>query len=270
MKEMFQTFKPKNALVERYVSYYYLDIKPHNKVTKFQCFPHFNTTISIYKSHIRLATGEMKYESEAKPFQIFTPIRENVLQVVQSGPIYRIVLVFKPLGIQQFFEDLNFCDYIKDFDFFQPSEVADFFSTLDVEVLTNFLDQSLVKRIQKTKYPVLQDAIDYSLEATEFVAVGGLAEKLNVSRQHLNRLFRSHFGVSTKKFLDIVLFRKSINKKLFENPSGTFTELTYDLNFSDQSHFTKTYKSLTAHSPKFFFNNGTVLGEEDTFWHLKS
>ena len=270
MKEVFQTFKPKNALVERYVAYYYLDIKPHNTVNRFRCFPHHNTTLSIYRSHVRLASGEMKYELEGAPFQIYTPMRENVLQVVQVGPIYRIVVVFNPLGIQQFFEDLNFGDYVTEFTFFQPSEVSDFFSTLDIEILTHLLDQSLVKRIQKKSYPVLERAIDYILEETELISVGGLAEKVNVTRQHLNRLFRLHFGVSTKKFLDIVLFRKSIHKKLFEDPSGTFTELTYDLNFSDQSHFTKTYKSLTAHSPKFFFNNGTVLGEEDTFWHLMS
>ena len=48
----------------------------------------------------------------------------------------------------------------------------------------------------------------------------------------------------------------------------TFTELAYRFNFSDQPHFNKTYKNLTEHSPKKFFDKGTKLGKEDTFWHL--
>ncbi|WP_313366114.1 hypothetical protein, partial [Sphingobacterium multivorum] len=56
MKELFQTFKPKNPIVKKYVDYYYLDIKPNNVINKFLCFPHFNNTISIYRYHVRLVS----------------------------------------------------------------------------------------------------------------------------------------------------------------------------------------------------------------------
>ena len=105
MKETFDTFKPKNLTIKEYVDYYYLDIKPNNVINEFQCFPHFNNTISLYKSHIRLKNGKIKFKETAKPFQIFTPIREKVLNVKQSGKVYRIVIVFHPLGIQQFYEN---------------------------------------------------------------------------------------------------------------------------------------------------------------------
>ncbi|VXD07071.1 DNA-binding transcriptional activator FeaR (fragment) [Sphingobacterium multivorum] len=119
MKELFQTFKPKNPIVKKYVDYYYLDIKPNNVINKFLCFPHFNNTISIYRYHVRLENGEIKFDDNANPFQIFTPIRQKVLNVKQSGTVYRIVIVFHPLGIQQFYENLNFADYITDYEFFQ-------------------------------------------------------------------------------------------------------------------------------------------------------
>lgn len=124
MTEIFETFKPKNSIIEKYVDYYYLDAKPNNVNNEFQCFPHFNNTISLYTSHIRLENGEIKFDKNAKPFQIFTPIREKILGVKQSGQVYRIVIVFNPVGIQQSYKNLNFADYITDFEFFKSKRTC--------------------------------------------------------------------------------------------------------------------------------------------------
>ncbi|MBD3906991.1 AraC family transcriptional regulator [Chryseobacterium sp. Ch-15] len=270
MQEIFQTFKPKNSIVKKYVDYYYLDIKPNNSTHEFQCFPHFNNTISIYKSHVRLENGEMKFDENAKPFQIFTPIREKVLNVKQLGKVHRIVVVFQPLGIQQFYKNLNFSDYITDFDFFNSNELQEILSTIETEIITSLLDNFLENRFKKFENPILEKSIHYISNHYEDFSVAKISEKIGISRQHLNRVFQLNLGVSIKKFHEIVLFRQSVNKKLFENPNSNFTALAYEFNFSDQSHFNKTYKTLVENSPKFFFDKGTILGKEDTFWHLKS
>ncbi|HUH25136.1 MAG TPA: AraC family transcriptional regulator [Flavobacterium sp.] len=270
MQEIFETFKPENPIIKKYVDYYYLDIKPNNVINKFQCFPHFNNTISLYKSHVKLENGEMKFDDNAKPFQIFTPVREKVLNVKQLGKVYRIVIVFHPLGIQQFYETLNFSDYITDFDFFNSNELQEIFSTTETEILTSLLDNFLENRFRKFENPILEKSIQYIFNHYEDFSVAKISDDIGISRQHLNRIFQSHLGVSVKKFHEIVIFRQTINKKLFENSDSNFTELAYEFNFNDQSHFNKTYKSLTENSPKSFFNKGTVLGQEDTFWHLQS
>jgi AraC-like DNA-binding protein len=270
MKEIFQTFKPKNSIIKKYVDYYYLDIKPNNVINEFRCFPHFNNTISIYKSHVRLQNGEMKFDENAKPFQIFTPIREKVLNVKQSGKVHRIVIVLHPLGIQQFYENLNFADYITDYEFFSTDELREIFSTTQTELITDFLDNTLLKRFRKFDNQILEQAIQYIFSNYESFSVTELSTYIGISRQHLNRVFQFNLGVTIKKFHELVLFRQSVNKKLFENPHSNFTELAYEFNFTDQSHFNKTYKTLAENSPKNFFSKGTVLGEEDTFWHLKS
>lgn len=269
MKKIFETFKPKNAIVGQYIDYYYLDIQPDNKIDEFECFPHFNNTLSLYKSHILLETGEMLFDKTAKPFQIFTPIREKILNVKRLNTIYRIVIVFHPLGIQQFFKELDFTDYITDFDFLSKEELSDLFNTTDTNKLTDLLDHSLEKRLCKFENNNLEKAIAYIFEHYENFSVTEISDFLEMSRQHLNRLFQFHLGVSIKKFHEIVLFRQTINKKLFENPDQNFTELAHEFNFNDQSHFNKTYKKLTENSPKTFFEKGTVLGKEDIFWHLK-
>lgn len=266
---MFETFKPKDPLVGRYVDYYYLDIKPDNLIHEFQCFPHFNNTISIYKSHIRLGNSEMQFDEGARPFQIFTPIREKVLHVRQSGKVHRIVLVFYPLGVHQFYRNVNFAEYITTFEFFTPDELHEIFSTTDTDRLTRMLDNFLGKRFTEFSNPVLEQSIQHIFDNYEKISVTEISGTLGISRQHLNRIFQAHLGVSAKKFHEIVLFRKTVNKKLFERFSKSYTELAYEFNFNDQSHFNKTYKNLTDNSPRSFFNKGTVLGKEDTFWHLQ-
>lgn len=268
MQEIFKTFRPKSSIVRKYVEYYYLDIKNNNVLYEFECFPHFNNSISLYKSHIRLETKEVIYDETLPPCQIFTPIREKVLHVKQYGKVYRIVVVFHPLGIHQFYKNLDFTDYITDYEFFSQEELHQVFSTAETDIHTNLLDRFLEKRFKPFEHPILEKSIHYIFNHYEDFSVSEISREIGVSRQHLNRLFQAHLGVSVKKFNEIVLFRKTINKKLFENPDRNFTELAHEFNFNDQSHFNKTYKSLTKNSPKSFFSKGTILGQEDTFWHL--
>ena len=96
-----------------------------------------------------------------------------------------------------------------------------------------------------------------------------IAMELEVSRRHLNRLFKSHFGISTKKFNDIVLLRKTLEHKLYENTEQSLTTLAHEFHYYDQSHLTKTFKTFTSNSPKQFLRKGILLGNEDIFWHLK-
>ncbi|MGE8431503.1 helix-turn-helix domain-containing protein [Chryseobacterium joostei] len=268
MNEIFETFKPKNSIVKNYVHYYYLDIKPFNVTNEFVCFPHFNNTISIYKSHVRLEKGEMIYDETAQPFQIFTPIREKVLHVKQSGQLHRIVIVFHPLGVQQFYENLNVAEYVTDFEFFNSNELNELFSTTETETLTQIVDGCMEKKFKPFSNHVLEKAIHYIFNHYEQFSVAELSGQIGISRQYLNRIFKFNLGISTKKFHEIVVFRHSVNEKLFKDPYKNFTELAYEFNFSDQSHFNKIYKILAENSPKNFFKKGTVLGKEDTFWHL--
>ncbi|ANF52265.1 transcriptional regulator [Chryseobacterium glaciei] len=269
MEEIFETFTPNNVLIKKYVDYYYLDIKPNNIINEFQCFPHFNNTISLYKSHIRVEERDVIFSEKANALQIFTPIRQKLLNVKQQGKVYRIVIVFHPLGIQQFYENLNFADYIANFDFFNQDELNEIFSTINLDTLTDSLDLFLEKRFKYFDHSILNKSIQYIFDNFENFTVGKLSVVLGISRQHLNRNFQHHLGISVKKFHEIVLFRKTVNNKLFEDPNKSFTKLAYEFNYNDQSHLNKAYKNLTENSPKNFFEKGTVLGNQDTFWSLQ-
>ncbi|MDM1408200.1 helix-turn-helix domain-containing protein [Myroides sp. DF42-4-2] len=268
-KAIFETFSPKSALVKKYVDYYYLDIKPHNEVREYQCFPHYNNTISIYASHQLKSDGSMEFKEGANDYQIFTPIREDVLHVRQIGRVHRVVIVFHPLGIQQFYRHLRFVHLIENYKFLEEEEVTEVFDTTNVETLTTLLDALLEKRYQPFSNALLEQTIAHIFKGEDNFAVQELAARLGVSRQHLNRVFKANMGVSLKRFYDIYLFRKTVNQKLYIAPEEKLTTIACRFNFNDQSHLIKTYKAMTNTSPKDFFQKGTKLGTKDTFWHLE-
>lgn len=268
MSTIFETFKPKNSTIKKYVDYYYLDIKPNNSTSNFQCFPHYNNTISLYKPNIQLEVNEILFKANKNSLQIFTPIREKILSVKQKGKVYRVVIVFHPLGIQQFYKDLSFDKFISDFDFFNQNELEEIFSTTDTIQITQLLDNFLEEKFEKFEHPLLEKTLEYIFNNYDDFKVEELSKNVNISRQHLNKVFKSHFGLSIKSYHKIVLFRKTIHQKLFETPDDNFTKVAHQFNYNDQSHFIKIYKALTGNSPKSFFSKGTLLGNEDTFWHL--
>ncbi len=268
MMDTFETCKPKHPLIARYLDYYYLDIKPNNEVTEFDCFPHHNNTVSLYKSHQRASNRDMIYQAAAPPFQIFTPVRDKVLKVRQKGRVHRIVLVFKVLGIQQFYRGLNFGEYIMDFPFFSGAELELLFETTNLNLIAERLDHFLLIRYQVYENKIIQQAVEHLFTNYEDFLVEQLALELGISRRHLNRLFKGHFGISIKKFHRIILLRKLLEMKLFDAPQESFTRLAYELNYADQAHLNKAFKDLTQNSPNQFLRKGTLLGDEDTFWHI--
>ncbi len=268
MNDFFKTFKPIDINLSKFIDYYYIDFKPNNKYTEYDCFPHYNNTISIYKNHIRLNDGSMKFEENASPFQIFTPVHENVLKVKQIGKLIRIVIVFKPFGINQFFKKLDFSNFNYDFSFFSKNEIDQLFDLIEINSIAVKLDKLFLSRLEIIENTVITDGLNYIFKRNNLFSVNEMAEVLDVSRRHLSRIFVKEIGVSVKKFHEIVLFRQTMEKKLFQNPNISFTELAYCFNLSDQSHFNKIYKKLSKSAPKNFYKKGKVVGEQDIFWHI--
>ncbi len=265
---IFETAKPLHATIARYVQYYYQEINEANTCREFSCFPHYNNSISLYRSHSSDKKGTITYVANGSPLQIFTPVRQQVLTIKQMGPIHRVVLVFHPLGIQQFYKNLAFTKLMDDYEFFAVDELQQLFEAGNIHTITYLLDQYLLKRFEYHENKVLAQAIAYIHERAQTFSVETLSEELAISRRHINRLFQQQLGVSVKKFQEIVLFRQALEQKLFQNAEQNFTSLTYEMNLCDPSHLNKLFAKLTRIPPKQFVNKGTHLGQEDTFWHI--
>ena len=75
-----------------------------------------------------------------------------------------------------------------------------------------------------------------------------LAEIFNVSPRHLYRHFHQTVGMSPKQYLQISRFEQSIDM-LHKYGKGRLADLAYTLNYADQSHFIREFKSLSNFTP---------------------
>lgn len=127
------------------------------------------------------------------------------------------------------------------------------FESLLHEVYQKFLKESDKKKIPgwvKELKNIIQDQID-----TQFTLdLKKISDELALNPSYLSREFSKYFD--DLNFGDYVR-QKRIEKaiSLMEESDYSLTEIAYLTGFSDQSHFTRTFKQITGKNPLSFKNN---------------
>lgn len=87
----------------------------------------------------------------------------------------------------------------------------------------------------------------------EEINVSEIGEKLNSSQRILQIKFKSATGLTIKKYIKILKFRKSIDQMANSNSEGdNLTNIALNNKYFDQSHFIKDFKDVTKITPKMF------------------
>lgn len=117
-----------------------------------------------------------------------------------------------------------------------------------------FLDNYLLSKIIREVPTLIQTLIEELDISSDDHSVFSLATKYHVSTKTIQRLFNQYIGISPKKYLRlhklVTMIRLMKEKKEF-NLSG----LTYELGYSDQSHFIKEFYEFTKLKPSLFQKN---------------
>lgn len=270
---IFETFRPNNELLRKYVSYYYLDIADDpSYFNEYICYPHYNTTVSFYKSHIASLNSQhsvVQYCEGANPLQIFTPLRETPLKVSQKGAVHKIAIVFEPLGINQFMGHLDLLErqVSPTFQLFDAKEVEQLFEQAIPGQIADLLDSFLLANFKQVQNNYVSEAIAQFHQSENNLLIDEIAEnKLGIGRKQLNRLFKQYLGTSPQNYRSIVRFRQLMAYKLGQEGQKNYTSLSHQVHYTDQSHFIKACKQLTGLTPSQFFRDGKIVGSEDTFW----
>jgi len=273
---IFETIKPKDKILKKYISYYYIDVADNDDYfNEYICYPHYNNTISLYKSHV-LSFDEghshITFNNDCLPLQIFTPLREEILRVTQKGPVYKIGIVFNPFGINQFLrQEIKMNELVSSpsFQFFEDDFLLRLFSERNIERSIDMLEIQLLENFRNVENSYVTRAIELLHEPENEFGIDALAEtKIGISRKHLNRLFQKYIGTTPQTYRKIVRFRQLMDFKLNAVKENNYGSLSYQVNYADQSHFIKACKQLTNLTPSQFFKEGKIVGSEDIFWNF--
>ena len=80
------------------------------------------------------------------------------------------------------------------------------------------------------------------------IRVPHLLKRLNVSERQLERRFVRAIGVSPHQYIRILRFRKAL-QLIKANQFERLSDVAYDLNYVDQSHFIKDIKAFSGYTP---------------------
>lgn len=91
---------------------------------------------------------------------------------------------------------------------------------------------------------------------------------LNYNHRHVRRLFLQHVGLAPKRFLQIARSKNAL-RLMTAKPDLKFAEIAYTLDYCDQAHFIKEFKSVYNLTPaqfsKTFLANSSDASRQNTF-----
>lgn len=263
-----QFYTPKNNTLKKYIEGYYF-ITPGDMEgvpVHYWTFPNNYCIVSVNQNSKAVRVDHKIYisptsEKNIAPSLVFrytTPIEVYYEKLVNEITIY-----FKPLGLNHFTKGLeqvflhqNLLDYNPFQDF---KETMDFIFSLTMrEQQIEELEKYWLSKLLTRDLDFMNQLI---LDIEADLKIADIAEKHNVSRQHINKMFLKNIGKSPSEYRKIFRFRNSIIRK---KDLKSLTELSYDNLFYDQSHFNKDFKELTAVNPKIFFKNVDI--DRENVW----
>jgi AraC-like DNA-binding protein len=236
-------------------------------------FPHYNCGLSFFKGveiqrnhfQVNLVEGsDLKVRIELLGKYI------NPLMIQYSGKIQEISIVFKPLGINRFLRENynsiapNFSQEYKSLEwqlFGEKLFASDNkIKSLEEFLVSEFKEENEIRKIEGSL--TLLENLEANYSITE------IADKLGYNLKTFQRHFTKHIGCSPIDYRRIFRFRNSIEAKLNAKELKSLTDITFENNYFDQSHFIREFKRLTSHNPKKFFKSISQLEGEKIIWEI--
>lgn len=94
----------------------------------------------------------------------------------------------------------------------------------------------------------LPSICQYIFSNKGMLGIGDIEKKFHIHCRQLERKFQRQVGVSPSHYIRVARFREILDL-LQDKNFPKLTEIAYELDFSDQSHFIKQVKSFSGHTP---------------------
>src|SRR5690606_1097371 len=131
-----------------------------------------------------------------------------------------------------------------------------------IEIISRFF----LKRIQQ---------VGLSAEKADFATMllqngktlKDIQTEMNLSERSLERLVKQYVGISPKAFSRIVRFQSGL-KTLRQNDFNNLTDVAYQNDYFDQSHYIRDFKEFTGMNPKQFIQQTNEQVENFPEWKI--
>ena len=269
-----ETFKPQNKNLRKYIeSFYILEHSKNEDKISYLTFPSLYSIVVVVNNAENVITvnnittkfSKLKSLETSLVCRFNTPICFNY-----EGNIKEICIYFKPLGLNVFLKKQLASYSHSSFDPFIPfsdyeNKMKEILNTENKTLLIENLETYWSSKMIGFYHPFLSNAISRINENPKITTLE-LANEFNVSQKTLIFQFKKHLCKTPSEYKKILRFRKALTEIQESNKKTKLTELSYIVEFFDQSHMVSNFKSLTGYTPKAFFKKLTTIKNSNTYW----
>jgi AraC-like DNA-binding protein len=115
-----------------------------------------------------------------------------------------------------------------------------------IELLTSFLIRLTEQKNTENKKIGFATA-----QLQKGVSLPYILKELNISERSLERYFKQYIGISPNLYSRINRFQSAL-ENIRQNQFSKLTDIAYQCNYFDQSHFIREFKEFAGISPKLF------------------
>lgn len=128
---------------------------------------------------------------------------------------------------------------------------------IEVEMIEEYFD-FLINDTEITENLIVNKLLQaLYLNIEGHITLEEICENINISVAYASASFKKHKGTSIMKYLREIKIQRA--KDILDENEKTMLEITLLLGFHDQSHFTKTFKSLAGMSPTEYRNKSNII-----------
>jgi AraC-like DNA-binding protein len=145
-------------------------------------------------------------------------------------------------------------------DFYLSEQLANASSLEEqVEILSSYLVFQIEKNVKQDD-KIMQFALTQIIQSKGTIPLQKLQKQLQLSERMLERRFKQYVGLSPKLFLRICRFQSSL-KQLRNNDYSKLSDIAFENDYADQSHFIRSFKEFAGFSPYQYQKKSTEVVE---------
>jgi len=144
-----------------------------------------------------------------------------------------------------------------------PEQLAE---AATIEEQIRILSRYLLARIRGNNHhpdAITEHAIARITAAKGRVSLKELHHQLQLSERTFERRFKQTVGIPPKLFSRIIRFQESVTQ-LRKSDYKKLSDIAYDNDYADQSHFIRVFKEFTGVSPVEFKKQSAGAGDDNT------
>jgi AraC-like DNA-binding protein len=123
---------------------------------------------------------------------------------------------------------------------------------LRLDLLNNFIEKltdNVISIDSKTEF-----AIKIINKSKGQISLQNIQRELGITERTLQRIFDTNIGISPKIYSRVCQFQSAF-QKINQNQFSKLSDIAYENEFADQSHFTRVFKEFTNLTPTAYLQN---------------